>query len=266
MTMKEAIEIIKKMVADGHLSQEVAEKYFPQFNENEDEKIRKVLIGWINLEPSTSFNDTFDGFSKEQILAWLEKQGEKKDYYTKQQLRDMGFAFTLKGDIVTPEKTIEAIKEYIAYEKKKWEKEQKPVIVPKFRVGDVITDGKEFPRCTIEEIDEQVYSCDYTNIDIVDADKNWKLVEQKTEWSEEDEEKFRDVIRLVEQGAPVQSIRDHYTNWLKSLKERVRPQNTWKPSEEQLDTLEIVKRGVVPDGWIDTKIKLNELYEQLKEL
>lgn len=52
-------------------------KAFPELKESEDEKIRKVLIGWINLEPSTSFNDTFDGFSKEQILAWLEKQGEK---------------------------------------------------------------------------------------------------------------------------------------------------------------------------------------------
>lgn len=45
----------------------------PELKESEGEKIRKVLIGWINLEPSTSFNDTFDGFSKEQILAWLEK-------------------------------------------------------------------------------------------------------------------------------------------------------------------------------------------------
>ncbi len=47
--------------------------------------------------------------------------------------------------------------------------------------------------------------------------------EQKPTWSEEDEEKFRDVIRLVKQGAPVQSIRDHYTNWLKSLKDRIQP-------------------------------------------
>lgn len=53
-------------------------KEFPKLKESEDEesedeRIRKVLIGWINLEPSTSFNDTFDGFSKEQILAWLQK-------------------------------------------------------------------------------------------------------------------------------------------------------------------------------------------------
>lgn len=50
---------------------------FPELKEYEGERIRNVLIGWINLEPSTSFNDTFDGFSKEQILAWLEKQEDK---------------------------------------------------------------------------------------------------------------------------------------------------------------------------------------------
>lgn len=61
-----------------------------------------------------------------EVWAQIEKQGEQKDVYTKQQLRDMGFAFTLNGDIVTPEKTNEAMKEYLANEKKKWEKEQKP--------------------------------------------------------------------------------------------------------------------------------------------
>ena len=62
-------------VPDGAVNQYMLDM-FPELKESEGEKIRKVLIGWINLEPSTSFNDTFDGFSKEQILAWLEKQGE----------------------------------------------------------------------------------------------------------------------------------------------------------------------------------------------
>lgn len=61
---------------DKHLKATL-ERIFPSLQESEDERIRKVLIGWINLEPSTSFNDTFDGFSKEQILAWLEKQCKK---------------------------------------------------------------------------------------------------------------------------------------------------------------------------------------------
>lgn len=59
---------------------------------------------------------------------------------------------------------------------------------------------------------------------------------QKQEWSEDDEEKFRDVIRLVEQGAPVQSIRDHYTNWLKALKDRfqLQPKQEWSEEDEKL--------------------------------
>ena len=52
------------------------EEIFPSLKEYEGERIRNVLIGWINLESSISFGDTFDGFSKEQILAWLENQGE----------------------------------------------------------------------------------------------------------------------------------------------------------------------------------------------
>ena len=54
-----------------------------------------------------------------------------------------------------------------------------------------------------------------------------------SEWNEDDEEKLRDVIRLVEQGATVRPIRDHYTNWLKSLKP-----NHWKPSEQNIKDLE----------------------------
>lgn len=64
---------------------EKVEVFFPELKKSEDERIKNVLIGWINLEPSTSFNDTFDGFSKEQILAWLEKQGES---YTKRDVDD----------------------------------------------------------------------------------------------------------------------------------------------------------------------------------
>lgn len=75
-----AIEKAKKFYNDKQVRVGMTpielEEIFPEFKESEGEKIRKVLIGWINLEPSTSFNDTFDGFSKEQILAWIEKQGE----------------------------------------------------------------------------------------------------------------------------------------------------------------------------------------------
>lgn len=117
---------------------------FPELKESEGEKIRKVLIGWINLEPSTSFNDTFDGFSKEQILDWLEKQGQT---FTK---KDVDDAY-LKG---------------VCDAKQELEKqgEQKPadMVEPRFKVGDTITyigERRELvaDKYTIKEISKNCY-------------------------------------------------------------------------------------------------------------
>ena len=116
----------------------------------------------------------------------------------------------------------------------KWNPETKTLekmIIPKFKVGDKIQYSKGCGTImTIEKIEngEYIFANNMGHTTIESGNKWYlvNLVEQKPAWSEEDEEKFRDVIRLVEQGAPVQSIRDHYTNWLKSLKERY----TWKPS------------------------------------
>jgi hypothetical protein len=89
--------------------------------------------------------------------------------------------------------------------------------------------------------------------------KELKKIEYKPTWNEEDEEKFRDVIRLIEQGAPVQSMRDHYTNWLKSL----RPQKQWKPSEEQIIALRWVLNNV---PYCKHKEEISGLLDQIKEL
>ena len=50
---------------------------FPELKESEDEKIRKALISAINnICAGDEGLVTFNGFSKEQVLAWLEKQGQ----------------------------------------------------------------------------------------------------------------------------------------------------------------------------------------------
>lgn len=72
--MKEAIEIIKKMVADGHLSQEVAEKYFHQFNEDEDEKIRKELIDFLShVIPIDKYHRWMAYLEKQKSVEWSEE-------------------------------------------------------------------------------------------------------------------------------------------------------------------------------------------------
>ena len=51
----------------------ICEYIFPELKESEDEKIRKDLIQWVDEFPDTIWR----GHYKEDIIAWLEKQGDK---------------------------------------------------------------------------------------------------------------------------------------------------------------------------------------------
>ena len=57
------------------------EEQFPELKESKDEKIRKVIRGWIYTQPSSFFDN---GISKKEILAWFEKQAKQNpnDKYT----------------------------------------------------------------------------------------------------------------------------------------------------------------------------------------
>ena len=50
---------------------------FPELAESEDEKIRKAVIEMIHDTPSIECEENYN-VCKNDILAWLEKQGEKK--------------------------------------------------------------------------------------------------------------------------------------------------------------------------------------------
>ena len=69
---EKALDVIRQMVTDGQVSQEVAEKYFPELKESkesEGERIRKWLICY--------FKEVCDNVSEKEkkgIITWLEKQ------------------------------------------------------------------------------------------------------------------------------------------------------------------------------------------------
>ena len=67
---KEALAIVKQMVADGQIAQDVVEKYFPELAESEDEKIRNELL--LDIPKVFSHDKAF------KYITWLEKQGEQK--------------------------------------------------------------------------------------------------------------------------------------------------------------------------------------------
>lgn len=98
----------------------------------------------------------------------------------------------------------------------------------------------------------------------------WAHIEElNPAWSEEDEERLSDAIFFVrEYQIPTRDKRllnaaKETEDWLKSLKERVQPQNTWKPSDKQMELLkEACDQHWEPDG-LDP---LYTLYQDLKKL
>jgi hypothetical protein len=98
----------------------------------------------------------------------------------------------------------------------------------------------------------------------------WKekyFKEEPAEWSEEDKliiSAINDIINIVERKTGdwyyTGSEKVFYSdirNWLKSL----RPQNTWKPSDEQMETLKFACGG----NYVDLGV-LESLYQDLKKL
>lgn len=93
--------------------------------------------------------------------------------------------------------------------------------------------------------------------------KELKKIEQKVAWSKGDYRTLDGIIEEIEANkstAPDYDIPvyDRFLSFLKSIKDRVQPQNTWKPSKHELEVLKLVAEK---DGAC-----LMGLYEQLKKL
>ena len=86
-----------------------------------------------------------------------------------------------------------------------------------------------------------------------------KQVEQKpAAWSKEDEKQARQIERIVHDGC-TQKLQKQIADWFESLKERY----TWKPSEEQMNTLEYYMHTLVCN---EHKEVLFGLYADLNKL
>ena len=78
---RDLVEAVKELQEANHSDEGIqkwVEDNVPELAESKDEKIRKAIYGWIYTRPSQFFDD---GFSKEEMLAWLEKQGKKGARY-----------------------------------------------------------------------------------------------------------------------------------------------------------------------------------------
>jgi len=71
-----AIDVVKQMVADGQISQDVAENYFPELKESEDERMWKLIKKYAHSNISDMVLD-YDHITREQLESWIEKQSKQ---------------------------------------------------------------------------------------------------------------------------------------------------------------------------------------------
>jgi len=150
--------------------------------------------------------------------------------------------------------------------------EQKPavdtkVVIPKFRVGDIVKSKSQpmlSPRKIIS-IGKDCYWCEDRGCIGFAWEDDCEIVEQKTAWSEDDENRINRLIAYFEDKESFTAEDDVvYANWLKSLKDRVQPHSQWKPSDEQMIALQEAMNIV---GILTlTGSKINSLYQDLKKL
>ena len=249
----EAIERAKNFIENGdERERTIAESIFAGImEESEDERIRKALI---RFHKSTI---DVDGIKGEDIIAWLEKQGEHANFRNKIQI----------GDKVTRNKdgvlvNLSQLKRVAKKDAKQGEQEPDDKVKRKGMnlVEEEMTPFQKKVFCIIDTTIEEEQGLKQV------CDELLRLahdeIMQKSAWSEEDESMLQNILECLKNGwrkLPTDILK--YESWLKSL----RPQNRWKPSDEQMKALgKVLKYLVNAKG--ETVDGLKELEGQLKKL
>ena len=245
---KEALERAKGMHEQGMMPERL-EYVFPELKESDDERIRKGIIksimdlnnDWLELH----------GVTKETALAWIEKQAEHANFRNKIQI----------GDKVTRNKdgvlvNLSQLKRVAKKDEKQGE--QKPNY-----------NNKELKDVVIEELSKYNNNClntpwatDSTGLQyplyFANLGAKWQK-KQKSVWSEKDEAKLKSILFHIEDVENKDVI-----DWFKSLKDRVQPQNRWKPSGFHLECISDAI-AIYEERSINA-IGLKEILEELKKL
>jgi hypothetical protein len=284
---KEALEVAKRKLCfdkagmvDSFTPDDIYEM-FPELKESEDEKIRKELIGFLRNIPNSNY-------TCEEMALWLEKQGVQPLYNIGDVICDK--SCTTLNKEAQPNMEIVDIKngayicdkgsfpvsqqdEYELVSKKIDTKLNDDSVSNELRAASVKHAEKELKNHTFPNNEE--FELVYT----FEEGAKWNAA-QKHNWSEEDEYRTGELLGWLNtlinyiQGDATVSL-DLYRErerqveiiktWIKSLK----AQNTWKPSDEQMEELSYAvsvmasSKFVVDDYCYDV---LKSLRDQLKKL
>jgi len=280
MKREEAIEVIKKhWPAPSHsILRESLQALIPELAESEDERVRKDIIALIEFGLTDgSAVSPGSRTTKEEALAYLEKQkyDRMKPIYDAKESFESALEKAWNNYHNGYENVDKLEDDYVECAHAKGfregylfgiekQKEQKPTELPKSK--DYGIDGLyaavDILQKTLGKVDE--YQTDDGILEhkcAISAVK--ELYEQKpAEWSEEDEANWQNYIKQLElqysKGPNVVLWDD--INWLKYLHNKFKSlSHSWKPSEEQMDALEIIVSAFQSTA-------LESLYYDLKKL
>ena len=239
---------------------------FPELKESEDERVRNKLIKFFKgYSPDEEW---WGNITQEDILAWLEKQGEQN------LVRHFCDCVHVGCHVNDCKRWCHSYQKEISYTDcnsncNRYSK----LMNPAFNIGETITDG--ISTFKIADIKDNYYIADDgEKVEIYMAHRYYTIiqnmeVQKPAECTAEDEKtivKIRDFFIRVFCDKPdftedkrYEEFIEFIDNRLKSLKERY----TWKPSEEQMRVFEEL---VEDNDQRSFYTVLKSLYEQLKKL
>lgn len=287
----EALEVMRQWIAPCHTKEQLdalKKSVFPELRESEDERIRKELIETINCMKEHIKEDktqcyAYDagyaaGFIVGKEQGWKEHKAFVKenpktaDSIPSDRVSDAKYENSLHkvGDFLPESKRLanEVIKYltrcgYSPVIKDDLNKKHFHIDIPRHK--DEFWNSEEYKHCR-DILGDYYYEGNYGGDTYTLYILREKQKEQKpAEWSEEDEDNLKAIIRIIEDN---DSDWKELTDWLNSLHDNYKKCNSrWKPSEEQIATLEQWLKDKQFDGASRYVYPIFEsLYEQLKKL
>jgi hypothetical protein len=253
----------------------VIDDIVPEISESEDERIRKAIHIYFDWLDGRKDYAPKGEYTIRDMIAWLEKQGEQKqdpcDNCKDVRLNCHNFPCVKKRAFKQGKSALEVINEEDVDNANKVE--QNPAVwseIDEANLEDSIYFVKEFRRSNLCDNESRLQNS-RTCIEWLASLKDRVSCEANCittkEWSVENRSKIQRICKYLDEAkkyyADITEVRE-CIDWLKSL----RPQSTWKPSDEQIKAVRLARSFVVDDFDENPTLSdvLVELEKQLKKL
>lgn len=279
-----ALEGIQEILSSGQDSIKMStlqlrlQGIFPELAESEDERIRKEIVRFIQMEVE-------DEIVGNKWLAWLGKKAEQKPAWKssgEQMIEDIIDAELddVVKCLINGMKFYYEDNEEATWGTDKWSMPVKHIIEVLEKQGkqkpaenkgmnlveEEMTPFQKKVFCIVDTAIEKEQGLSNICNELLALAK--QEIEQKpTTWSEGDEEMLNQVIGDIVKLAGPYVCYHKDVDWLKSLKNKVGCEanctTMWKPTDEQMDAL---KKVILCGASVVECGELNNLYEDLKKL